>query len=92
MEKLLKLATDTDILIDAFGIEKTYGGPLMENWIAATGELTANQVAILDDVHRQSFRKVGGWNEEEVKMKLISFLFWNERIIRYYIGSEKFTR
>ena len=48
----------------------------MENWIAATGELTANQVAILDDVHRQSFRKVGGWNEEEVKMKLISFLFY----------------
>ena len=76
MEKNIKLSTDTDVLIDAFGIEKMYGGDLIDNWINATGELTDNQAAILDDVHRQSFKKVGGWNEEEVKMKLISFLFY----------------
>jgi hypothetical protein len=76
MEKLEKLATDTDVLIDAFGLEKTYGGSLIENWITATGELTPYQSKFLEDVYLQSFKKVGGWNEEEVKMKLISFLFY----------------
>jgi hypothetical protein len=76
MEKLEKLATDTDVLIDAFGLEKTYGGSLIENWITATGVLTPYQSKFLEDVYLQSFKKVGGWNEEEVKMKLISFLFY----------------
>ena len=76
MEKIEKLATDTDVLIDAFGLEKTYGGNLMDSWTSATGELTPYQSKFLEDIYLQSFKKVGGWNEEEVKMKLISFLFY----------------
>jgi hypothetical protein len=76
MEKTIKLATDTDVLIDAFGLDKVYGGVLMDEWINSTGELTIHQNQLLNDVYQHSFRKVGGWNEEEVKMKLISFLFY----------------
>ncbi len=76
METSKKLSTDTDVLLDAFNIEKIYGGSLIEEWISAKGELTSNQSALLDDVYLHSFKRVGGWNEEEVKMKLISFLFY----------------
>ena len=76
MEPIKKLPTDTDILLDTFQLEKVYGGALIENWITATSELTSNQADLLEDIYIHSFKKVGGWNEEEVKMKLISFLFY----------------
>ncbi len=76
METLKKLSTDTDILLDAFQIEKVYGGTLIENWVTSTSKLTSSQSELLEDIYLQSFKKVGGWNEEEVKMKLISFLFY----------------
>ena len=76
MEKLIKLSTDTDVLLDAFQIEKVYGGSLIEDWVNAKGELTPSHALLLEDIYLHSFKKVGGWNEEEVKMKLISFLFY----------------
>ena len=76
MESIRKLATDTDVLIDAFQLEKVYGGVLIDEWISAKGQLTDSQETLLEDIYQQSFKKVGGWNEEEVKMKLISFLFY----------------
>lgn len=76
MEHLKKLSTDTDVLLDAFQLEKVYGGQLIDDWVKSTSELTPNQKTLLDDIYLHSFKKVGGWNEEEVKMKLISFLFY----------------
>lgn len=76
MESIRKLATDTDVLIDAFQLEKVYGGVLIDEWISAKGQLTDSHETLLEDIYQQSFKKVGGWNEEEVKMKLISFLFY----------------
>ncbi|MDZ7897840.1 MAG: hypothetical protein U5N85_07405 [Arcicella sp.] len=76
MEKNIKLSTDTDVLLDAFQLEKVYGGTLIDDWMNAKGELTVEDNAILEKIYQQSFKKVGGWNEEEVKMKLISFLFY----------------
>ena len=76
MEKIEKLSTDTDVLLDAFGLKKIYNqGPIID-WVTATGELTPMQKTLLDDIYITTFEKVGGWNEEEVKMKLISFLFY----------------
>ena len=71
-----KLANDTDVLLDAFQIEKIYGGSLIDDWVNATGALTEIQAALLEDIYLHSFKRVSGWNEEEVKMKLISFLFY----------------
>ncbi|TAF47458.1 MAG: hypothetical protein EAZ14_01775 [Runella slithyformis] len=76
MESIQKLSTDIDVLIDAFQLEKVYGGPLIENWVSAKSELLPMQAALLEDIYQQSFKKVGGWNEEEIKMKLVSFLFY----------------
>jgi hypothetical protein len=76
MEKNIKLATDTDVLIDAFGLEKVYRGVLIESWISSKGELSHYEEQLLKDIHKQSFEKINRWNEEEIKMKLISFLFY----------------
>lgn len=75
-EAIQKLPNDTDILLDAFQIEKIYDGSLMAEWVTAKGELTELQAKLLEDVYQSSFRRVSGWNEEEIKMKLISFLFY----------------
>ena len=76
MEKNEKLATDTDVLLDAFGLKKIYNQAPIVSWTTATGKLTSMQQILLDDIHKNTFEKVGGWNEEEIKMKLISFLFY----------------
>lgn len=80
MEQNIKLSPDTDILIDAFGLTKIRNQPLIENWVSANGELTITQKGLLDDIYQNSFNQVGGWNEEEVKMKLISFLLYIAQI------------
>ena len=72
----MKLLNDTDVLIDAFGLDKVYDTPEIANWVTATGLLTPLQSDLLDDIYLKTFKRVGGWNEEEVKMKLISFLFY----------------
>jgi hypothetical protein len=76
MEKIAKLSTDTDILIDAFGLKKIRNQPIIKDWVSATFTLTNSQQELLDNIYKNSFNQVGGWNEEEVKMKLISFLFY----------------
>ncbi|MEY4903975.1 MAG: hypothetical protein RLZZ292_1790 [Bacteroidota bacterium] len=80
MEKNIKLATDTDVLIDAFSLKKIRHQAAITAWTSATGELTPTQKILLEDIYQNSFNRVGGWNEEEVKMKLISFLFYIAQI------------
>lgn len=72
----MKLINDTDVLLDAFQLTKIVGTPLIQDWMQATGELTDLQTALLEDIYQKTFLKLGGWNEEELKMKLISFLFY----------------
>lgn len=76
MREPKKLLNDTDVLLDTFQLEKVYDGSMMTEWVTAKGELTELQAKLLDDVYQSSFRRVSGWNEEEIKMKLISFLFY----------------
>jgi hypothetical protein len=76
MEKSIRLSNDTDVLIDAFQLEKVYGEKIINDWVNSKSELSTEENSILERIYRQSFKKVGGWNEEEVKMKLISFLFY----------------
>jgi hypothetical protein len=76
MEKNIKLPNDTDVLLDAFQLEKIYGEKIINDWVNSKSELTTEENSILERIYRQSFKRVGGWNEEEVKMKLISFLFY----------------
>ena len=71
-----KIAIQTDVLIDNYQITKILGSPFLENWLHATGELTDMQDQLLTTIYKKSLDRIGGWNEEELKMKLISILFF----------------
>lgn len=73
MEK--KLAIDTDTLLDTFQITRRLVCPHLENWLSAEAILTPFQAQLLDIIHQKAMFKIGGWNEEELKMKFISHLF-----------------
>lgn len=72
----MKLINDTDVLLDAFGLTKTFNSPYVNQWMNTTDTLTDFQQLLLNDIHQKSFQRISGWNEEEVKMKMISFLFY----------------
>jgi hypothetical protein len=72
----MKLPNDTDVLLDAFGLTKIINSDLIKDWMAATSQLSEIETYLLDSIHAKSMYHVGGWNEEEVKMKLISMLFF----------------
>lgn len=77
---IIKLQTDTDVLIDAFGLKKIRNQPIINEWTTAKAELNPLQLTIPKDIYQNYINCVGDWNEEEVKMKLISFLFYIAQI------------
>lgn len=72
---LEKLQLDTDILLSTFQLSKFTGSTALDHWLSCTGELTNLQKELLEVVFKKSINRMGGWNEEELKMKLISFIF-----------------
>lgn len=78
MNEVLKLSIDTDSLLEAFDIVKDSENRCteLEKWLQASGQLTPLQTSLLADVHHRSIDYINGWNEEELKMKLISPLFY----------------
>jgi hypothetical protein len=72
---LERLPLDTDILLSAFQLTKLTGNALLNHWLSCTGELNNLQKELLEVVFQKSINRMGGWNEEELKMKLISFIF-----------------
>lgn len=70
-----QLPTDTDTLFDSFQLARTQKCTILEEWLAATGELNAFEQQILELVSQRAMFRMGGWNEEELKMKFISHLF-----------------
>jgi hypothetical protein len=73
---LEKLPLDTDIIIESYGLSKILNGSILTNWLSATGELNDFESHLIDLVYQKSFSRMGGWNEEELKMKLISHIFF----------------
>ena len=72
---LEKLPLDTDILLSSFQLSKFTGNVPLNHWLSCTGELNNLQNELLEVVFQKSINRMGGWNEEELKMKLISFIF-----------------
>ena len=57
-----------------FGITEVTELPLLENWLKAEPELTQSQLQTVADTHEEAKRYVNYWNEEELKLFLISRL------------------
>lgn len=74
-QKASRLAIDTDVLLSTFQLAKIPGGKTLETWLQASGELTPWQTELFELVYQKSINRMSGWNEEELKMKFVSFLF-----------------
>ncbi len=75
MSEIERIETDTDALLEAFQLVRTHECTHLEEWLSANGSLDDFEQHLLDVIHERAMFKIGGWNEEELKMKFISHLF-----------------
>ncbi|MBO0935783.1 hypothetical protein J2I47_04405 [Fibrella sp. HMF5335] len=78
-----QLGFDSVALAKAFAIQRFEAnepGELMTRWLQAQYELTAEETKLLHDLHAKAQVEGDYWNEEELKINLIGFLFYLSRI------------
>ncbi len=63
-------------LAATFGIERVTSCEHLTNWLDAHSELTPIQETIFDDIYAKSLEEGNYWNEEELKIEMISFIFY----------------
>lgn len=89
-EKRIDLLEPT--LVETFGLERLYvNTPLMEEWLSATGDLTDFELTLLNETLGDLIENADAWNEEELKMRFISFIIFLGRFkkpIRTYYDRE----
>ncbi len=80
------------ILIDTFGLERLIPPqPLLSEWLSATGALDNDDERLLQKTLLKIITDGDSWNEEELKMKFISFIIFLadfENPIRTYYDRE----
>jgi len=76
MEKTEKLSLDINTLLDVFNIEVAEKSPELDTWLAAHFELTEHHIQLLQTVQKNFLLQGDEWNEEELKVKFLSFLFF----------------
>ncbi len=77
------LGFDSVALAKAFAIQRFEAnepGERMTSWLQATCELTPEETKLLQDIHAKAQIEGDYWNEEELKINLIGFLFYLSRI------------
>ncbi len=77
------------ILSIALNLERLYTPTLrLAEWLEASGNLTAMDAMLLDEVSEKLLKNADSWNEEELKMQYISMLIFlarfSDKIRTYY--------
>jgi hypothetical protein len=75
METAKKIAIDTDTLLGHFNLARLREGATLQEWTAAQEILTEWETQRVEKLYKKALRSADGWNEEELKMKLISLIF-----------------
>ena len=77
MDKKIKIYSEAE-LIGEFGLQRLVGNkshPLMAEW---TGkgfvQLSTSERELFDEILEEAQQKIAGWQEEDLKMKFISFV------------------
>jgi hypothetical protein len=77
MEKKLKSHDEAE-LITLFGLNRMVGNnvhPLMQQWMSTpTVEMSTSEQELFDDILENAQQNITGWQEEDLKMKFISFV------------------
>jgi hypothetical protein len=64
-------------LIIAFGLHRFAGNassPFLLEWIAAETELSISENELFENIYADAFENITGWQEEDLKMKFISYV------------------
>ena len=77
MNKKIKVYSEAE-LITEFGLTRLVGNkkhPLMSDWTSrGVVALSATEQEIYDDILQDAQQNIAGWQEEDLKMKFISFV------------------
>ena len=63
-------------LAETFGIERVSKCEYLTKWLDAHSELSEFQVILFNDIHKKLVDEGNYWNEEELKIEMIGFLFY----------------
>ena len=75
MDDSSKLGYDTDDILDAMQLVLNYDCPAIKAWTEASCEIDENTHLFLTKICNRIKKEGGAWNEEELKMNFLAFLF-----------------
>lgn len=77
MDRKIKIYSEAE-LIGMFGLTRLVGNkkhPLMEEWTSmGIVTLSSSEQELFDEILEEAQQKIAGWQEEDLKMKFISFV------------------
>ncbi len=76
-----RLPFDLSTIAEVFDIQKKRKCKVLEAWIHSSYQLSTVRQSLLDEVYEKSRDDMDYWNEEELKMHLISHLFYAADIV-----------
>lgn len=79
-ESIKGLSHHIGILAETFKIQRITTSHYLENWLDATGTLNEYELANLDEMYVQAIYDGNYWNEEELKMRLVSLVFLTAKV------------
>ncbi len=71
-----KISQDINTLLDEFGVEIFENQPILDNWLNTSIILKPELLSLLESCRRNFIEQGDEWNEEELKLKFLSFLFY----------------
>ncbi len=77
MDKIIikGLSHNLDLLLSTFDIEIVNESPFLTEWLTVGNDLSESDTLIIDKLYRQAKTEANHWNEEELKMRLVSVMF-----------------
>lgn len=82
-------------LIATFGLNRVVESdknPLLKEWLQAETTLSISESELFEEIYADAFQNIAGWQEEDLKMKFISFVLHLGHLkntLRYYTYFEK---
>jgi hypothetical protein len=73
--KPIKLKSDIEDVLDAFHLKRNTKCALLDSWLGVVSEFTESQKQVLELKRTLLLEEGEFWNEEELKMQFLAFLF-----------------
>ena len=74
------LLLDTEQLMTIFGLKRNHGCAILERLLNVSDQAYQTELAMLEPHRLKLLREGGFWNEEELKMQFLAFLFYHTDI------------